>query len=351
MVRFGDGCWLWEQLQETKKPIVLYGMGNGADKILAVCEEKGIPVAGVFASDGFCRGQAYQGFAVTSYAQAKAAFGDMVVLVCFGTGRKDILENIERIAAEQELFVPDVPVYGEGLFDREHWSRHQEEYSQVFGLLEDDASRRTLQGLLEYRKSGRPEYLKNCELPEEEAYASVLHLGDNESYLDGGAYTGDTALQFAGRVQGYEKIIAVEPDARNYAKLVQNTVSLKNIECLQLCLSSAAGDVPFASRAGRHASADAASGKTVLADSIDNILAGSRATFIKLDVEGQEAEAVLGAQKTITAHKPKMQIAAYHRTDDLFAIPLLVNKIRPDYRVYIRHNPCIPAWDTYYYFV
>jgi FkbM family methyltransferase len=262
-----------------------------------------------------------------------------------------VLENIEKIAAEQKLYAPDLPVYGEELFDREHWSLYEEHYNQTFNILEDELSRRTFLDLLEFRKSGKTAYLKDCELPVDEAYTSILHLGENEVFLDGGAYTGDTALQFADRVHGYKKILAIEPDAKNFAKLVKNTASLKNTECLQLCLHSEAGEIPFAARAGRHASVDAAGGKTMPADSIDNMLKGGAYTLIKLDVEGQEAEAILGGQKTIAAYKPKMQIAAYHRTNDLFAIPLMVKKIRPDYRVYLRHNPCVPAWDTCYFFV
>jgi FkbM family methyltransferase len=351
MIRIKEEHWMWEHLQNSIKPVVLYGMGNGADKILAVCQQKNIPVAGVFASDEFCRAHTYRGFTVTSYTQAKAAFDAMAVLLCFGTGRTDVLANIEKIAAEQELFAPDVPVYGDGLFDREHWSLYKEAYEEVFTMLEDDASRHTFQNLLEYRKSGKTQYLRDCALPVEEAYTSILQLGDTEVYLDGGAYTGDTVLQFLSHVRSYEAIFAIEPDARNFAKLVQNTSSLKKTKCLQVCLQSAAGEIPFAPRAGRHASVDVANGKMIFADSIDDILNDGKVTYIKLDVEGQEEKAILGAVKTIANYKPKMQIAAYHRTNDLFAIPQMVKKVRPDYKVYLRHNHCVPAWDTCYYFV
>ena len=48
---------MWQTLRESTKPIVMYGMGNGADKILAVFSERGIEVADFFASDGFVRHQ------------------------------------------------------------------------------------------------------------------------------------------------------------------------------------------------------------------------------------------------------------------------------------------------------
>ena len=48
---------MWETLAAAEKPIVMYGMGNGADKILAECERRGIEVQDFFASDGFVRHQ------------------------------------------------------------------------------------------------------------------------------------------------------------------------------------------------------------------------------------------------------------------------------------------------------
>ena len=65
---------LWEYLKETKKTIVLYGMGNGADKILSVLAERGICVGGIFASDEYVRGQEACGFKVTTYKEAKEKY-------------------------------------------------------------------------------------------------------------------------------------------------------------------------------------------------------------------------------------------------------------------------------------
>ncbi|MBR6903005.1 MAG: hypothetical protein IKN39_03855 [Clostridia bacterium] len=56
-------------------------------------------------------------------------------------------------------------------------------------------------------------------------------------------------------------------------------------------------------------------------------------------------------KKTISKFRPKMQIAAYHRSEDLIEIPQSVLTIRNDYNVYLRHNPCLPAWDVNYFFM
>ena len=85
--------------------------------------------------------------------------------------------------------------------------------------------------------------------------------------------------------------------------------------------------------------------------SVDSIVGNNGASYIKFDVEGNEALAIEGTAQTIKAFKPKMCIAAYHRFDDILTIPERVLAINPDYKLYIRHFPYIPAWDTNYYFI
>ena len=70
-----------------------------------------------------------------------------------------------------------------------------------------------------------------------------------------------------------------------------------------------------------------------------------------MDVEGEEKNAILGAEQTIRKYKPKMLISAYHRTEDIFEIPNAVMNIRNDYKIYMRHFVSLPAWDTVYYFI
>ena len=73
---------LWERLKSTDKPIILYGMGDGAQKILNVMDSKDIKPSGFMASDEFVRGQSFAGFEVKSLADTERQFGDFIVLVC-----------------------------------------------------------------------------------------------------------------------------------------------------------------------------------------------------------------------------------------------------------------------------
>ena len=110
---------LWTYLSEQTKPVIIYGMGNGADKVINVCDKYGIEIKDFFASDAFVRGQSFHGKTVMTYAQINEKYGkgNYIVLLSFASGLPDVIENIKKIASETELYAPDVPVAGENIFD------------------------------------------------------------------------------------------------------------------------------------------------------------------------------------------------------------------------------------------
>jgi hypothetical protein len=91
---------LWSYLKENKKPVLLYGMGLGADKIIKVCEEKGVEISDFFASDGFVRGHSFHGKVVLSYSEAKEKYGNFIVLLSFASSLPDVIELIKKVASD-----------------------------------------------------------------------------------------------------------------------------------------------------------------------------------------------------------------------------------------------------------
>ena len=73
-------------------------------------------------------------------------------------------------------------------------------------------------------------------------------------------------------------------------------------------------------------------------DSIDNVCWEDKVTFIKLDIEGSELEALRGAEKIIRRDKPRLAISIYHKPQDYFEIPLYIKELVPEYKLYIRHH-------------
>ncbi|MBR6025623.1 MAG: FkbM family methyltransferase [Firmicutes bacterium] len=354
---------MWNEIAASAYPVVLYGTGNAAQKIISICNQKNIGIAGIFASDAFVRDRSFAGYPVISYEEAKKRFGRMTVLLCFGSHLPDVIDNFKRIDAEQNLYAPDLPIAGGELFDKDYKYRHAAELSRALMMLADDESRRVFAALIDYKLSGRIKYLFDCESPDDENWA-LLGLNDHETYFDLGAYNGDTLRQFIKSAGGsYSSITAVEPEARNYRKLSEYAESLylrqaltksgSSVNLINKAVSDKAGTLYFEKGSGRGGAAG--KGKTVEVEctSVDLLAEQLKLspTFIKMDLEGMEQKALTGASHVIAANKPKMLISAYHRSQDIFAIPLMIKNIRPDYKVYLRHSPCIPAWEFNYYFV
>lgn len=342
---------LWEYLQTVKKPVVIYGMGDGCEKIVRVCERYRIPVAGIFASDEYVRGHSFLGHRVLRYTEAKEQFGPMVVLLAFAAFEPGLVAKIRGIAEEQELYAPDVPLFGGGLFEREYFSLHEQELKEVYSMLADDTSRHVFEQVLRFKLGGQIDRLLCCETPREEAYKNILRLGQNEVYADLGAYDGDTVAEFLEQTGGnYRYIYALEPNPKNFRKLQNRYDALERAQLLCTGAWNKEEILTFNGKAGR-SSAVSSTGKTeILAKPLDQITAFPL-SYIKMDVEGVEREALEGCTGQIKAYKPKLAVSAYHRNEDLFAIPLQVKNLREDYKVYLRHHPYIPAWDTLYYFV
>ena len=341
---------LWKYLKGAKKPIVLYGMGNGADKIIKVLDAYGIPFKGVFASDGFVREKLFHGYKISSYGELKEKFGEMIVLLCFGSAREEVIENVKKISVEQELYAPEVPVIGGGLFTEEYLYENIDAFKSVYNRLADEKSKQTFSDIVNYKLSGKLIYLFNCQVEVDEPYNSFLKLSGSENFLDLGAYTGDTVADFIARTGDYQSITAVEPDSKTFQKLLRNTDGIKNISLVNKCISDFSGKGLFSMNSGRNSVVSKEGSETDFI-TVDDLMKEKDVSYIKMDVEGEEIKAISGAENIILRNKPKMLISCYHRTEDLISIPNAVFKIRDDYKLYIRHFVSVPAWDTNYYFI
>ena len=96
----------WEYLKSTDLPIILYGTGNGADRVIDEYERLGIKLSGVMASDGFVRDRYFRGFKVKSVSDFENEFSDFVITVGFASQREEVIENILNLSKRHKLLVP-----------------------------------------------------------------------------------------------------------------------------------------------------------------------------------------------------------------------------------------------------
>lgn len=377
---------LWHYLKsqaDSGRPILLYGMGNGADKIIAVCEAYGIPVADFFASDGFVRGHSFHGKVVLSFSGACEKYGgsNMIVLLSFASSRPEVLETIERVASACEMYIPDVPVCGTELFNAEFYESHLHEINAARALFADEKSRRVYDGIMEYKLTGRMDILRATESDPADAYRNILHAEEFLTAADLGAYNGDSIRDLRLYAPRLRDVIAMEPDRRNFRKLTEYATALREAGDTLTVHPVQAGAWSHTATLTFHGSGNRNAGLTdvpteakgsILPSTADNPYFGKTAEvpvtaldtvsedifgghthmdYIKYDVEGAETEALLGSRRIIERDTPALLVSAYHRSADLFRLPLLVHELNPDYKLYLRRMAGVPAWDINLYAV
>lgn len=341
----------WDKLAAETRPIFIYGMGDGAEKIMRVFQRRSIPVEGIFASDDFVRGHSFAGYRVQKLSEIEAAYDDFVIVLAFAAGYQSLVDKIVDLSKRHTLYVPDVPVAGNGLFTYDYCQEHAEELQTVYDLLADDASKKVYANILNFKISGDIRYLLPVTTPKSDIYRKIIRLTPNETYVDLGAYNGDTIEEVLQYTKGkYIRMYAVEPDRKNFKKLCKSVEGMRNVYAYQAVAWCKDTTVPFVTRAGRQ-SAVSATGQEMEARSVDSILNGRQATLIKMDVEGCEREALWGCAQTIAHFTPRLMVSAYHRNEDIFALPLLIHMLNPRYDLYVRHQLYIPAWETNLYAV
>lgn len=339
---------IWDYLAKCPKPIVVYGMGNAAEKIIDTMEKYGARVSDIFASDEFVRGHSFLGYKVMKYSEICEKYDDFVVVLGFATRLDNVLDRIKEINRHHSVFAPDIPVAGGGLFTINYVTENEEKFDFVYNLLADEESKRVYLDIINFKISGKVEYLFNTFCDKNQVYKEILRLTDNESIVDLGAYDGDTIKEFTDFTGGkYNHIFALEPDEKNYKKLVRNTEGMDNIDTFNMGAWNKKDTLIFDKKAGRN-SRLSSSGVPVNVTDLDSLIS-SPVTMIKMDIEGAELKALDGARKTIKKYKPKLYVCAYHRNEDLFALPIKINELYDGYKIKFRHSPYIPAWECNFY--
>ncbi|MBQ8372185.1 MAG: FkbM family methyltransferase [Clostridia bacterium] len=339
---------LWDRLAAEKRPIVVYGMGNGADKLFERLEKYGVTPSDIFASDGFVRGHSYRGMRVLSFSEIKEKYHDFVILLSFASRREEVLELLSSIDGEHEMYIPDMPVAGEEYFDREFYNEHYRELCAARDSLADEESRDAFCAILNYKLTGRMRYLEDAYSEKSELYDLIGK--DTERYLDVGAYNGDTLREAIEHFPRLRAAVAVEPDPRTFRRLEKYVATIGDIDVRTVNAAAweCDGEGSFISSSNRNSSVNSTSSyqhrdTDVVLVAPDSL--GFEADFIKYDVEGAEAEALRGSHRMIEEGHPTLLVSLYHRSRDIFALTNYLKEKYPFYRIYLRRTRCVPAWE------
>jgi FkbM family methyltransferase len=228
-----------------------------------------------------------------------------------------------------------------------------EEIRKVFHLWADEASQSTFVSQLKWRM------MENYgDLPaaskEPQYFPDVIKLSTRETFIDGGAYDGDSLKEFIARTSAkFQAVYAFEPDHFNFEKLAAyvKTLPCKNeIRLYKKALGSRFEKLNFSDMGSASSIININGQSTVDSIPLDDFLPKVSPTFIKMDIEGAELDALGGASKMIQRSEPFLAICVYHRQNHLWKIPLLIHSLSNKYRLFLRAHQ-EEGWDLVCYAV
>ena len=219
----------------------------------------------------------------------------------------------------------------------EFYRTQKERLARVEELLADDASRDILRRCIRFRcthdRRDRPPY----KIEEQYFAQGIITIQEHEVFIDGGAYNGDTLEQLQKYAGGKQvRMIAFEPDQNNIAELKTN---IPAAEIIPAALWSSDTVLSFVGNQGSNSRlGESTESISIQAKAIDTTPSCKNATFIKMDIEGAEYEALLGAKQTIERNRPKLAICIYHSDEDMFRLIELIASWKLGYNLYVRHH-------------
>jgi FkbM family methyltransferase len=176
-------------------------------------------------------------------------------------------------------------------------------------------------------------------------HSELIKSKKNEVVFDLGGFKGDTAIFFADKVGEKGKVYTFEPIHSNFEMIKMNAKS-NNLEDIIVPINKAVSNKDgfmnvISGKQTTHWSylTNNDEGISVAVTTLDNFVSQNsikKLDFIKMDVEGAECDVLKGASKLLKNKAPKLAIALYHKTSDLFTIPVLIHEINPKYKIYIR---------------
>jgi len=204
-------------------------------------------------------------------------------------------------------------------------------YKWLRDALADDASRDVLEAVLHYRRTQEP--LSFARVRTSDLYEpAILPWSASEVVVDAGAYRGDTVDLW--RRRGAKRIYAFEPEAENCAALRKHVRSMPEVICYNAGLWSRDTRLAITGEERYGELAEGDGGVRVFA--LDSLSLAP--TFIKMNIEGAELEALEGSRETIARFRPNLAISVYHRVDHIWRIPQFIRSICPAYRLYLRQH-------------
>lgn len=321
-----------------KKKLVLFGAGQLAAETIILYLER-YEIAYICDNDSKRWGAEFMGLAVVSPERLLTEKENSVLVLITSMFRNEIAAwLLEHNLLYADLNFLDYPLAFKSL-GSSILMENTDKVQEVLSLLADNKSREILTSVVDKRINASVSY--------KDIYESGTYFNDifsdcmteSEAFVDAGVYDGNTIIDFIRYAKNkYNQIYGFEPDPDSFTKTnLRFSAASEKIKLFNFALSDTKAHVRFNTIEYGSSHISEAGGSIVQAERLDDIIQG-KVTFIKADVEGSEYKMLLGAENIIKTYMPKLAICIYHKPEDLWEIPLLIHKMVPEYKLYIRHH-------------
>jgi FkbM family methyltransferase len=351
----------WEEnsfdnlIGKQPKSFVLFGAGGLGRKTLAGLRKLGNPPVAFTDNNRNLYGHEVDGVTVLSPEQAAHHYGEKAIFIItiymdsapggiepiikklIGLKCRNIISFLPLYWKYPDLFLPhyvyDLPykIIASADHIRNAWN-----------LFNDKLSKEEFLAQIKWRLNPNYDNIPNPASHTIYFPPDLIKLNKDEVFIDCGAYQGDTIRSILIQTNGsFQKLLTFEPDPINYLKLSELVSSFppdisQRIKTSDLAIGRRSELLHFNAQ-GAASSSLSDNGEIVIrSEALDTLLIGETPTFIKMDIEGAEIDAIEGATETIRAQLPILAISAYHRQEHIWEIPLLIHSISQEYKFFLR---------------
>jgi FkbM family methyltransferase len=231
---------------------------------------------------------------------------------------------------------------------KDDFIKKRNEYEKSYNLLADDKSKEIFEKIINFKISYDLEFMQGFTNDHESQYfdKEIIPEIKNISFVDGGGYVGDTLKEIIKNYPDFEKIYCIEPNALHINIAKRDFGDIDNIEFINCGLGSEKISSDIKEEIQNNCAHDY---QATNINSLDNLIS-EKVDYIKLDIEGAEQSAILGAKESIKKYKPILAVCIYHKAEDWYKVPQLVLSIEKEYDIYLRHY-MEGIYETVMYFI
>lgn len=317
-------------------PLVLYGAGDLGARTAKWLVRNGIH------PDCFCdrsRGGVHTDTALPIIPPKDLSphYNGANILICSIAHAHEIRQNLllSGISEDRIFFVENLPIHAMTVED---FLPYVDGYEWAYHFFMDDISKAIICSRVEGYLLSAP--LRPSQGVEYFDRSAGVMLGSEEVFVDGGMFDGDTAMAFVHQTKGqFRHYYGFEIDDANYGRAVQNLAGIEGMTLVQKGLWCSEAERHYCTNLRASSKLSESGDGIIQVTSLDHFFSDlpDQPTLIKLDIEGAEKEALLGAENVIKSVRPKLAICAYHKPEDVYTLPQLLTGYDVGYQFALRH--------------